>query len=76
MCISRKINSFLITIIILSSCSPVYIPNSINIPTLSKKGDISADLATNMFVTGINIKTAYALTDRYAFMLNGFFCRS
>lgn len=51
------------------SCKPVYIPNAVNIPYLSEKGQINGGLHTG--TSGIDLQGAYAITDHVAVMANG-----
>lgn len=53
---------------ILTSCSSIYQPNSLNIPLLHKKneGTLSVSTGSNTF----EIQSAYAVTDNYSIMLN------
>jgi len=57
--------------ILLASCTPVYIPNAVNVPLLGGKGEanIQASLGTSM----ADIQAAVAVTDHFALMANGSF---
>lgn len=58
-------------ITVLSGCAPVYIPNVINTPLLSEKGNVNANINTG--VSGIDPQVAVAVTDNIGIMLNGSF---
>ena len=58
-------------IIILNACAPAYVPNAINTPLLSNKGEIQASL--NGGISGFDPQVAYALTDHVGLALNGSF---
>jgi hypothetical protein len=55
----------------LVSCAPAYVPNTINTPLLSNKGEIQAGL--NYGLSGFDPQAAYALTDHIGLMINGSF---
>lgn len=58
-------------ILIFNSCAPAYIPNVINAPMLTNKGEIQASV--HLGASGINPQFAYALTDHIGIMANGSF---
>lgn len=53
----------------LSSCNPVYFPNSINSPMLKTKGEGQVNALVGF--GGFELQSAYALTDNFGLMLNG-----
>jgi len=55
--------------IILASCHVLYVPNNFNSPLLRNKGDGQVNLAYG--VSGFDIQTAYAITNRIGVMANG-----
>ncbi len=69
--ISKRILTGFIVAILLNSCSPEYIPNVINAPLLSQKGEIQAAIHTG--TAGTDPQFAYALTDNIGIMLNSSF---
>ena len=58
-------------ILVLSSCSPSYIPNVINTPLLSNKGELQLGIHTGL--AGVDPQGAYAINDNIGLMLNGSF---
>lgn len=52
-------------------CAPVYIPNVVNTPMLSNKGELQAAVYTG--VTGFDPQFAYAITNNLGVMLNASF---
>lgn len=63
----KTIKLFLILILHIS-CAPIYIPNDVNAPLLSKEGE--ATLSLNYGTNGFNSQCAYAISDNIAFQLN------
>ena len=59
--------------LLLISCQTVYLPNSRNVPMLSKAGEVQGSLS---FLSGYNLQTAVALTDHFAVMGNGSYASS
>jgi hypothetical protein len=57
--------------LIINGCAPAYVPNVINTPLLSNKGEIQAALHTG--ASGTDPQFAYAITDNIGIMLNGSF---
>lgn len=55
----------------LSSCAPSYIPNKINAPLLTSKGEFKGGISTGS--SGIDPQFAYAVSSHIALMLNGSF---
>jgi hypothetical protein len=53
---------------LLNSCITVYIPNTINTPLFSDKGEFAGSIAGGS--SGIDIQAAYAVTDKFAVMVN------
>jgi hypothetical protein len=60
-----------LVLIIFNSCAPAYIPNVLNTPLLSNKGEFQGRL--NGGISGIDPQMSYAFTDRIGVMLNGSF---
>jgi hypothetical protein len=56
-------------VLIINSCAPSYIPNVINAPLLSNKGEFQARL--NSGISGFDPQFSYAVTDNIGVMLNG-----
>lgn len=52
-------------------CAPVYLPNVVNTPMLSDKGELQAAIYTG--VSGFDPQFAYAITDHLGVMLNASF---
>ncbi len=63
--------TIILLIIYLSGCSPLYIPNTVNTPLLSNKGEIQGAVYTG--TSGFDPQLAYAITDNIGVMLNGSF---
>jgi hypothetical protein len=57
--------------LIASSCAPAYIPNVVNAPLLSNKGEFQAAVYTG--TSGFDPQFAYAISDHVGLMLNGSF---
>ncbi len=57
-----------------SSCAPAYIPNVVNTPLLSNKGEVQ--VALNSASSGFDPQVAVALTDHIGIMVNGSFKNS
>ncbi|MBK6833649.1 MAG: hypothetical protein IPG89_04965 [Bacteroidetes bacterium] len=55
----------------LNACTPAYIPNVINTPMLTNKGEIQAAVYTG--TSNFDQQFAYAPTDHFGLMLNGSF---
>ncbi len=53
------------------SCAPAYIPNMINTPMLSNKGE--GQVSFNFGLAGFDPQVSYAITDHLGVMLNGSF---
>ncbi|QKG81096.1 hypothetical protein [Tenuifilum thalassicum] len=53
----------------ISSCKISYIPNSFNSPLLRNKGD--GQLNTQIGISGVEVQSAYAVTDNLGLILNG-----
>jgi len=56
------------SIIFLTSCSTIYVPNAINTPLLSKKNE--SVIGINTGITGTDLHSSYAITNSFAIMLN------
>jgi hypothetical protein len=61
-------------VIYLTSCAPAYVPNTLNSPLLSNKGEVQ--LGINGGLSGFDPEAAYAITDHLGVMLNGSFRNS
>ncbi len=57
--------------VVLSSCSPEYIPNMVNSPMFSNAGEFQATVATG--TSNFDAQTAFAITDNIGIMVNGSF---
>jgi hypothetical protein len=55
---------------VLVGCKTVYVPNTVNAPLLSQKGELRANLSAN------NLQAAYAIADGVGVMANGFWQKS
>jgi len=64
----------LVLTFLLVGCAPVYIPNVVNTPLLSNKGEIQA--AINTGSSGFDPQIAFAITDNIGVMVNGSFRNS
>jgi hypothetical protein len=53
------------------SCAPLYVPNVVNSPMLSEKGEVNASIHAG--TSGFDVQTAYAMTDHIGIMINGSF---
>ncbi len=53
------------------SCSPEYIPNMVNSPLLSNKGEFQANAATG--TSNLDVQLAYAITDNIGIIANSSF---
>lgn len=51
------------------SCAPVYVPNVINAPMLSEKGEMDAGI--NLGTSGFDAQFSFAVADNLAIMANG-----
>ncbi len=68
----QKLFHFLIILsLIISSCAPSYVPNVVNTPLLSNKGEFQA--SANVALSGFDPQIAYAITDNIGLMVNGSF---
>jgi hypothetical protein len=68
-----KTLSTLFFILVLISCSPVYLPNSRNVPMFSKKGEVQG---TFSFGSGYNMQAAVSITNHFGIMANGMYADS
>ncbi|NJO89694.1 MAG: hypothetical protein HC831_12665 [Chloroflexia bacterium] len=59
---------FLVTFL---SCAPEYIPNMVNSPMFSNKGEFQANASTG--TSSLDVQAAYAITDHIGMMVNGSF---
>ena len=60
---------FAAPILLIYSCAPLYVPNAINAPLMSNKGEIHANLSAGS--NGFDLMTSGAVTDHFAIMANG-----
>jgi hypothetical protein len=74
----KKGNSDLLTgipvvflFIVFSSCAPAYVPNAINSPMFSNKGEVQASV--HYGIAGLDPQVSYAITDHLGVMMNGSF---
>ncbi len=58
-------------VILLNSCAPAYVPNVINTPLFSNKGEIQVSVHSG--TSGVDPQFAYALMDNVGLMINGSF---
>ncbi len=63
--------SVIIIVLVFSGCAPLYVPNTVNAPLLSNKGEMQA--AIHLGTAGFDPQLAYAITDNIGVMLNGSF---
>jgi hypothetical protein len=61
----------LIIILVLNSCAPAYIPNVVNTPLLTNKGEVQVSVYSGL--SGFDPQLSYALTNHIGLMLNGSF---
>jgi hypothetical protein len=57
--------------VLFNGCAPAYVPNTVNMPMLSNKGELQ--VAVNTGVSGFDPQASYAITDHIGVMLNGSF---
>lgn len=62
---------FILLIFILVGCSPAYVPNVVNTPLLSEKGELQMNIYTGS--SGVDPQLSYAINDEIGVMLNGSF---
>jgi len=62
---------FVSVILILNSCAPAYVPNVINAPLLTNKGEIQ--VALHAGTSGFDPQAAYAITNHFGIMANASF---
>lgn len=67
----KVLTSVLFLLVVFSGCTPIYIPNTIDIPTYEKAGEISISGFTGS--SGIDLQAGVAVTDNIAFTANGSF---
>lgn len=60
-----------VTVVLIASCAPTYVPNVVNTPMLSNKGEFHANFNTG--TSGFDPQLSYAITDHIGVMLNGSF---
>jgi hypothetical protein len=58
-------------ILVLNSCAPAYVPNVINAPLLTNRGEVQA--AINAGTSGVDPQFAYAISNHIGMMVNGSF---
>ena len=64
----------MLIVCILNSCAPVYVPNTVNAPLLTNRGEFQASLHAG--TSGFDPQLAYAVSDHVGLMLNGSFMNS
>ena len=62
---------FTLSLLIINSCAPAYIPNVVNAPMLTNKGELQASV--HFGASGFNPQFAYAITDHLGMMVNASF---
>lgn len=62
---------YLSVLLIISSCAPAYIPNVVNAPMLTNKGEFQASV--HFGASGFNPQVAYAITNHFGIMANASF---
>lgn len=60
----------LLFVLLVSACSPLYLPNARNTPMFSKAGEVQGNLS---FVSGYNYQVAVAVTNHIGVMGNGLY---
>lgn len=58
-------------VIVFTSCSPLYRPNTINVPLFKEKKELSVNAGASN--NGADIQAAYSVSDHFAVMANGSF---
>ncbi len=67
--IQTLLNVFLVfSVILIPGCAPMYVPNVVNTPMLSNKGEFHANVNTG--TSGFDPQLSYAITDNIGVMLN------
>ncbi|WP_298542340.1 hypothetical protein [uncultured Aquimarina sp.] len=69
-----NLNNFFVytyLIFIIQSCSSAYVPNTVNTPLFSKKGEVQAAIHTG--TSGIDPQVSYAITNHMGIQINGSF---
>jgi len=69
--VTRYYYIVVIVVSIMTSCSPEYVPNMVNSPMLSNRGEFQASIATG--TSNFDAQTAFAITDNIGIMVNGSF---
>lgn len=65
----RTISLFIIVIaVLLSSCTPTYVPNKVNAPLLTGQGDVHFD--ANAGSSGLDFQGAVGITENFGAMIN------
>lgn len=67
----RLFSALAAVIIMLHSCAPVYVPNVVNAPMLTNKGEVQ--VALHAGTSGFDPQFAYAITNNIGIMVNGSF---
>jgi hypothetical protein len=65
---------WILVILVMYSCAPVYVPNVINAPMLTNKGEVQ--VALHAGTSGIDPQFAWAITNNIGIMVNGSFQNS
>ena len=63
--------SLVLIILLISACAPSYVPNVVNTPLLSNKGEFQ--VTANAALSGFDPQLSYAVTDNIGLMVNGSF---
>jgi hypothetical protein len=58
-------------VLVLTACSPLYRPNTVNVPLFKEKNELSVNAGASS--NGADIQAAYSITDNIAVMANGSF---
>ena len=58
-------------VLVFASCSPLYRPNTVNVPLFKEKNELSINAGASS--NGADIQAAYSFTDHFAVMANGSF---
>lgn len=61
---------FIVLAVLATSCSPLYVPNTRNVPLFREQGEFQGSV---YITTGIDAQLAYAVSDHVAVMTNGSF---
>jgi hypothetical protein len=67
MCSKQNVIIIFMSLLLLSSCAPVYIPTKNNVPLFSGKGEFQGFAGVGL---GLNVQTAYAISDHIGIAAN------